>query len=156
MRYTVVQFLLLSMLFASRVSEGGRLLFERGPAVHICGVVLIALSMGLAGLAFANLRTSFHVNPEPKAGASLVTTGIYRHLRHPMYTAVVLLTVGLFLTKPTENIAISAAALIGFYLIKARHEERKLCERYDRYEEYRARSFGVLPLWRGSVQGDGD
>lgn len=149
MRYTIVQFILLSMLIASRAARDDLLLFEKRAMMDVGGMALVALGVTLATVAFLNLRASFRVSPEPRTDAVLVTRGIYRFLRHPMYTSVVLVTAGLFLTKPTANMGISAAAIVIFFLIKARYEEKKLRERYAGYGEYAARSFGVLPLWRG-------
>ena len=51
--------------------------------------VIAGTFVGVAALA-ANRPGNFNVRPELKNHARLVTDGIYAHLRHPMYTAVLL------------------------------------------------------------------
>ena len=52
-------------------------------------LVLAATFVGIAALA-ANRPGNFNIRPELKPQARLVTDGIYAHLRHPMYLAVLL------------------------------------------------------------------
>lgn len=149
MRFTIVQTLLLMLLVSSRVAKDALLLFARTELTRSVASALILLSILLAALAFGSLRKAFRVSPEPRRDARLVTSGVYRHLRHPMYTAVALFAIGLFFSKPSASMAIATATLVVFYLIKARHEEKLLSAHYSEYAHYKARSFGVLPLRRG-------
>jgi protein-S-isoprenylcysteine O-methyltransferase Ste14 len=119
-------------LLTSRFAEG------LGQALCVAGVTLMAF-------AFAALRGVIQVAPEPKAGGHLVTTGIYRWLRHPIYTAIVAIVIGLVLRKPTLWLAIAAAVLVAFLFVKTRFEERLLATRYPQYSEYRKRSWGLIP-----------
>jgi len=70
-----------------------------GRAVLALLLVAAAVSVGLAGVvAFRRARTT--VNPlQPERASALVTGGIYRHTRNPMYLAVatMLLAWGLWL-----------------------------------------------------------
>jgi len=150
MRYTIVQTLLLLLLFGSWLLPDRLLLFERTTTTGAVASTLMVASVLLGVLALASLRGEFRLSPEPRNDGRLVTHGVYRHLRHPMYTAVVLLAVGLFLSKSTADMALAVATVVAFYLIKAKHEEKLLSVRYPEYERHRARSFGVLPLRRGS------
>jgi protein-S-isoprenylcysteine O-methyltransferase Ste14 len=84
------------------------------------------------------------VSPEPKADGHLVTRGVYRWLRHPMYTGITLLVIGLALRTPTLWVAVAGVALIALLLVKARFEERLLAARYPDYPAYRSRTWGVL------------
>jgi protein-S-isoprenylcysteine O-methyltransferase Ste14 len=149
MRYTIVQNFLLLLLFWSWLSSDRLLLFERSRGTAVVAAALMVASFALGLLAFVSLRSEFRVGPEPRHDGRLVTSGVYRHFRHPMYTSMIALAVGLFLSKPTANMALAAATLVAFYLIKAKHEEKLLSQRYPGYEQHRARSFGVVPLRRG-------
>jgi protein-S-isoprenylcysteine O-methyltransferase Ste14 len=119
-------------LFTSRFGAG------LGEALCVAGLVVMAF-------AFSALRGVIQVAPEPKAGGHLVTTGIYHWLRHPIYTAIVTLVIGLVLRKPTLWLAIAAVVLIAFFFVKTRFEERLLAARYPQYAEYRKRSWGLIP-----------
>jgi protein-S-isoprenylcysteine O-methyltransferase Ste14 len=109
------------------------------------GQVLCATGVVVMAFAFAALRGVIRIAPEPKAEGHLVTTGVYRWLRHPIYSAIGLIVVGLVLRKPTVPLAVAAAAVIAFLFVKARFEERLLTSRYPQYREYRKRSWGLIP-----------
>ena len=109
------------------------------------GSVLCVIGLVLMFSAFAAIRGAVQIAPEPKRGARLATTGVYRQLRHPIYTAILLLAIGLFLRKPTASIAATAAAVVVFLVIKVRFEEQRLLARYPEYAEYRNRTWGLIP-----------
>jgi protein-S-isoprenylcysteine O-methyltransferase Ste14 len=109
------------------------------------GAVLCMLGLVLMLAAFVSLRAVIQVAPEPKAGGRLVTSGPYRWLRHPIYTGMVLLFVGLFFRKPTAAIGIASVVVITFLIAKSRFEEELLQERYPDYLQYKMRSWGIIP-----------
>ena len=122
----------------------GRRLFAF-PGAVIVGNVLSVAGLILMAAAFVPLRKVIQVSPEPRAEGHLVTSGIYARLRHPIYTGIVLLIIGLFLREPGLFVAVSGFMVIAFLLIKSRFEERLLAERYAEYAQYRTRTWGVLP-----------
>ena len=91
------------------------------------------------------LRAVVQVAPAPREGGHLVTRGIYGWLRHPIYTAIVIVILGLFLRQPTVVVAIAGAAAVVFLIVKVRFEESLLLERYPEYAAYRRRTCGILP-----------
>ena len=109
------------------------------------GSVLCVIGLLLMFSAFAAIRGAVQIAPAPKRGAQLATTGVYRKLRHPIYTAILLLVIGLSLRKPTATIAATAAAVVVFLMIKVRFEEQLLLARYPEYAGYRNRTWGLIP-----------
>ena len=83
--------------------------------------------------------------PEVKAGSRLVTNGPYRWIRHPMYTALLLITLAL--------VGDSFSYWRGFWwillgadlVVKLSYEERFLGEVFDDYEAYRLRTWRLVP-----------
>ena len=77
--------------------------------------------------------------PRPKGEAPLVTRGAYARVRHPIYTGVTLLWLGLGLVS--GNLARVALALVAlvFFDRKAAREEQWLAEQFPDYEDYRQR-----------------
>ena len=106
-----------------------------GGAIAIAGLVVIALG-------FLALRGNIQVAPHTKEGAHLVTSGIYRWLRHPIYSGIALCVAGLWLREPTLAAGISALVVIGFLGVKRRVEERFLMAAYADYGRYRERTVG--------------
>jgi|ERR1700722_13810932 protein-S-isoprenylcysteine O-methyltransferase Ste14 len=129
----------------------GVLLFVREPVLFISpisydiGIVLGVAGLLLMGAAFAALRKVIQIDPEPKSGGELVTGGVYRYLRHPIYTAIGLLIIGFVLRKPTSLVTLCGAVVIAFLFVKTRFEERLLAARYPGYPDYRTRTWGLIP-----------
>jgi protein-S-isoprenylcysteine O-methyltransferase Ste14 len=133
-------------LFAAVVFVGPRTpRLSSGETPRFVGGVLCAVGLLLLFVAIKRLGRAIQVNPAPRLNATLVTAGIYRWFRHPIYTAVVMIVVGMFLRKMTLAVAIAGAIVVVFLVVKVRFEEQLLTERYPAYAEYKRRSWGLLP-----------
>jgi protein-S-isoprenylcysteine O-methyltransferase Ste14 len=126
------------------LAPGPRLFTVEAPLL-IAGSLLCAIGILLLISAIVALRHAIQVDPEPKPGAELVQSGVYRRFRHPIYTAMLLLVVGLCLRNGALAVAIAGAVVIAFLAIKVRVEERFLAARYPAYEAYRRRTWGLIP-----------
>lgn len=67
---------------------------------------------------------------------TLVTRGIYHHVRHPLYTATALAVVGNALVTANWFLLVTGAMIFVLLVIRTRREEERLIERFG--EEYRA------------------
>lgn len=108
-------------------------------------LVYVGLTVGLSGLllwivAMAQLGRSLAVLP---GGDRLVTHGVYRYVRHPVYWAIVLTFAGLFLAVgSTYGMIYLAGVVLPLNIVRARLEDRALLETFgDRYKEYRERTW---------------
>lgn len=92
-----------------------------------------------------NRPGNFNIRPTPKSRGSLITTGPYRHIRHPMYTSVLLGGGSLaWLADPiTGWLAWTALALV--LVLKSSLEERWMREQHQDYSAYVQRSKRFLP-----------
>lgn len=93
------------------------------------------------------LGSNLTAYPEPLSSATLITTGVYRRVRHPLYGANVLLITGLaaFL-RSWIGLGVAATASV-FFWAKAGHEEKRLTLAYPEYDTYRARTPKRLIPW---------
>ena len=143
-QFGLAQSLILCIFAAAYFADRGAWLFTSAAASTV-GLVLSAIGLAIMAAAIIALRQVIQIAPEPKEGGHLVTRGIYGWLRHPIYTAILLVVIGLFLRKPTLLVAIAGAVVIVFLFIKVRLEERLLLERYPDYAGYRRRTWGLVP-----------
>ena len=146
--YGTMQTVLLCAFAVAFLVDGPWLLAPGLP--NTVGSVLCAIGLALLLSAILSLRRVIQIEPEPKAEGQLVTRGVYRWLRHPIYTAIVILVIGLFLRKPTALVAIAGAIVVIFLIVKVRFEERLLRARYPDYAAYQSRTWGIIPWRRGS------
>ncbi len=107
-------------------------LFTAQPVAITLQLVAVAL-MGWARLTFG--RRSFHAAANPTAGG-LVTTGPYRIVRHPIYTAACLFGWGPIVVHwSLVGFALGILLLLGA-LLRMICEEQLVKQKYPEYVEY--------------------
>ena len=119
-----------------------------GGVLIVAGLPILLDSFGR--FALQGLGTPAPVMP-PK---HLVVTGLYRHVRNPMYVAVTALIVGQgLLFGSVVVIAYGAIVWVGFFLFVLVYEEPELDRQFaDEYTRYRANVRRWVPRikpWRG-------
>lgn len=108
------------------------------------GLVVVVTGVGLAAVAALRLGPALTPTPMPNDGG-LVTGGLYRWVRHPIYSGVLLVVVGLTLPSGSVVTLVVGVITVAFFNFKAAWEERRLAERYPGYEAYRARTGRFIP-----------
>ena len=98
-------------------------------------VLLGALLMLAALRALGSNLTAF---PEPLPGATLVTSGLYGLVRHPIYGAVLLLLAGVAVHQASWVGLAGVGGGFWFFWYKSSFEERRLLIAQSGYRHYRA------------------
>ncbi len=83
--------------------------------------------------------------PLPNSHAELRTAGLYRFVRHPIYSGLLLLTVALTLTSGSLWTTAACVALVVLINVKARWEEGHLARRFSAYAGYAVRTPRFVP-----------
>ncbi len=77
----------------------------------------------------------------------LVTSGVYRYIRHPMYASLFFLSWGFFFKHPTLVAAVSGLIASAFLVATARAEEKENINYFGQaYREYMKRSKMFVPF----------
>jgi protein-S-isoprenylcysteine O-methyltransferase Ste14 len=106
--------------------------------VHAIGIGLTVLGLALFVWAFRTLGRSFTPFPVPRRDGTLVESGPFRLVRHPIYGGLLLLLCGISLSRGLLGL-VGTAALALVWWRKSQLEERVLAERFAGYADYRAR-----------------
>ena len=135
------QFLLLIALVFSPRGE----LWAVGAPVIVAAALLVVGGLAVAVLGIRGLGAALTASPVPLKDAALVTTGIYRRVRHPIYTGLLIIGLGLVAFGSSFwHLAIWVALLV-LLAAKARWEERMLLASHDGYRAYGARTGRFVP-----------
>lgn len=111
-------------------------LYPQGPFVVIASALLVFAGLGVAAAAGVRLGSALTPSPIPREKSSLQTGGIYRVVRHPIYSGLLLMGAGLALFGASVLHIASYLALIVLLALKARAEERLLLETFEDYARY--------------------
>jgi protein-S-isoprenylcysteine O-methyltransferase Ste14 len=120
------------------------------PVPLLVGVVCLAVGLWLFARSHADLGTNWSITLEVREKHQLVTQGIYRTLRHPMYSALLLYSLGQALVVPNwiagPSYGVAMALLFAFRLGP---EERMMLEEFGvDYEAYMRRTKRLVPgIW---------
>ena len=91
-------------------------------------------------------KSKLRIMPEPSVDATLVTTGPYRFIRHPMYTAILLGCIGLLIDQFTLVRLAMVVALAIVLFIKLSWEEKMLSEKFGGYSDYMKQTSRLIPF----------
>lgn len=112
------------------------------------GLVLLVSGfvwVGAGGVQLACGR-SLSALPHPKATATLIDTGAFALVRHPMYCGAIWAAVGWALSAQGLLSLAYAALLIVFFDMKASREERALAATFPDYRAYCTRVRKLMPF----------
>jgi len=113
-------------------------------AAHVVALAALALMV----VAATSLGRGLTAQPLPNAHAQLRTGGLYRWVRHPIYTGLLLFALTEAAASGSVFKAVAAVILVALITVKARWEEGWLRQRFDGYEEYARRTPRFVPFLR--------
>lgn len=114
------------------------------------GVVCFAAGLWYLHRSHVDLGPNWSVTLEVRENHRLVTHGVYRRIRHPMYLGFLLYGIGQALVVPNYFVGLSYFATFGLlFVLRVRREERMMLDEFGaEYEAYMARTKRLIPgIW---------
>lgn len=136
-----IQFLLLGALVvisSPDIFQGNTTVDSIGGALEVIGFVIVIFG-------FLGLGKSLTANPVPLKQAKLVTTGIYRKVRHPIYLGLLIATFGITLINGSQVKFVFWVLLVSLLSVKIKFEEALLVVTYPEYRQYQNQVPGLIP-----------
>jgi protein-S-isoprenylcysteine O-methyltransferase Ste14 len=120
------------------------------PVLFVAGLLLLAIGLWLLYRSHADLGTNWSITLQIRERHYLVTRGVYRWSRHPMYLALITISTGQALALP--NWLAGPAYLVAMLLLVSLRlgpEERMMREEFGKdYEAYAATTKRLIPgVW---------
>ena len=119
-------------------------------ALDLLGSVLFWGGLVLVGIASLGLGRALTPTPVPTAAGELTTSGLYGLVRHPIYTGVLSIVVGIVLRSRSIVVLVVGVVTIAFFYVKSSWEENQLRSHYDGYEAYARRTPRFIPWTKRS------
>jgi len=148
MVYTVVSLLLTTLWLTfmhtlpdSPLYHADGLLFYLLVGIQLAGgIVVLAAFRPIDSMAFVGLR------PQNNDVDPFIVSGVYRHVRHPMYSGVMLV----LLANPGQSINSlnMALAVCLYFLIGSGFEERRMIAQHPEYANYRNQVPAFIPQFQ--------
>lgn len=120
------------------------------PIPYALGLVVMVAGLWLFHRSHTDLGINWSVTLQMRENHTLVTSGVYARIRHPMYASMFLLGIAQLLFLP--NWIVGPAYLVGFgllYAFRVKAEERMMLDRFGaEYTAYTERSGRLFPTVR--------
>ena len=105
---------------------------------------VLALALGLSAI-YTMRVGNFNVVPDIRENALLVRRGVYKFIRHPMYSSVLLATLAVVLDAFTMLRLSLWILLLIVLLVKLHYEERLLVKHFSEYRDYQKQTKKLIP-----------
>jgi protein-S-isoprenylcysteine O-methyltransferase Ste14 len=138
---------MLAGLCAQTVLPGVLPILSEPTTLRLAGSLIFAAGLAVAITARCQLGRQWSDIESSSVAADhkIIEHGVYRFIRHPIYTGDVLLIAGLELALNSWLVlAVIPLALAVF--LKAKSEEERLADRLSGYQEYQSRTKRFLPF----------
>ena len=112
-------------------------IIQVSPFSYLLGILIIIIAFVVLLIAIKDLGRNLSPFPRPLTNSKLVTTGIYRFTRHPIYYSLIFISFGFFITKLSIYylfLSISLGLIIRF---KIALEEQYLNNKFKNYLLYK-------------------
>lgn len=112
-------------------------------SISLIASLLVAAGLAIALSGLCALRRCFGILPEVRG---LVTGGVYRHVRHPIYLGEAVAGIGVTLPVLSPVTGFVLLVYLVFQRRRALWEEALLSEAFPQYREYSSRTRQFVPL----------
>ena len=118
----------------------------QGPLFPFLGAIMVAVGLGFASWARWHLGRNWSGLVTLKEGHSLIQTGPYKYVRHPIYTGLLLAFVGSAVAIGEWRGILSVALALLAFVLKIRVEEVGMRKTFAEYERYQRTTAALIPF----------
>ena len=128
-----LQFCIISLHFFQLEFIPHKQIIQVSPLSYLVGFSIIIIALIILLIAIKDLGRNLSPFPRPINNSNLVTTGIYRFTRHPMYYSLIFISFGFFITKLSIYYLFLSISLVLIIKFKIALEENYLNNKFENY-----------------------
>jgi len=132
-----LQFFIISLHFFQWEFIPQKQIIQDTPFSYFVGFLIIIIAFIIFLAAIKDLGRNLSPFPRPINNSNLVTKGIYRFTRHPMYYSLIFISFGFFLTKLSIYYLFLSISLILIIKFKIALEDQYLKNKFKNYLFYK-------------------
>jgi protein-S-isoprenylcysteine O-methyltransferase Ste14 len=115
-------------------------------ALTVACTVATVVGLAVMVIGATALGRGLTATPLPNAHAQLRTGGLYRFVRHPIYSGLLLTMASLTVASGSGFRLLTLGLLVLLLTLKARWEETRLTQRFQGYANYASRTPRFVPV----------
>ena len=112
-------------------------IIQASPFSYSLGILIIIIAFIIMLVSIKDLGRNLSPFPRPIKNSNLVTTGIYRFTRHPMYYSLIFISIGVFIIKLSIYYLFLTTILALIIKFKIALEEKYLVNKFKNYLLYK-------------------
>jgi len=132
-----LQFFIISLHFFQWEFLPQKQIIKASPFSYSLGILIIIIAFIILLVSIKDLGRNLSPFPRPIKNSNLVTTGIYRFTRHPMYYSLIFISLGVFITKLSIYYLFLSISLVLIIIFKIGLEEQYLNNKFKNYLLYK-------------------
>ena len=132
-----LQFFTISLHFFQWKFIPQKQIIQVSPFSYLVGFLIIIIASIILLVAIKDLGRNLSPFPRPINNSNLVTSGIYRFTRHPMYYSLIFISFGVFITKLSIYNLFLSISLFLIIKLKIALEEQYLKNKFKNYLLYK-------------------
>ena len=133
----ILQFFIISLHFFQWKFLPEKQIIQVSPISYFMGILIINISIVIMLIAIKDLGSNLSPFPRPIKNSNLVTEGIYRFIRHPMYYSLIFISFGVFTIKLSIYYLCLSISLSLIIKLKIVLEEQYLNTKFKNYLLYK-------------------
>ena len=133
----ILQFFIISLHFFQLEFIPQKQIIQVSLFSDLMGISIIIIAFIIILVAIKDLGKNLSPLPRPIKNSKLVTTGIYRFTRHPMYYSLIFISFGVFITKLSIYYLFLSTSLCLIIKFKIALEEQYLSNKFNNYLFYK-------------------
>lgn len=133
------------MLFGLYLWEVSWLRFRTPNVVDIISFSMVILGMAIAFIAVLQLNKNLSPFPRPKDGRVLITNGLFKYIRHPIYTGILISAFAYAIYFGSGYKILIGCLLLVVSYFKTSYEEKLLNKKFPEYQGYKKLANRFLP-----------
>ena len=132
-----LQFFIISLHFVNWEFLPQKKIIQASLFSYFLGILIIIIAFIIMLVSIKDLGRNLSPFPRPINNSNLVTTGIYRFMRHPMYYSLLFISIGVFIIKLSIYYLFLTISLALTIKLKIALEEKYLMNKFKNYLLYK-------------------